>query len=96
MSLIEALLLVYFSALTGLGIAMSCWIAHDKRKDRRIKAMVYDNESWCQQNCRLLNECFSRYKDPDDAWHELEDYCCNCPMAKAIDVWEQTKKRGAK
>jgi hypothetical protein len=94
MTLIEVALLIYFSLLTGLAIAMSSWIAHDKRRDRRIKAMVYNNDSWCQHNCKSLEECFSRYKDPDEAWREIEEICCDCPMAKAIDIWEQAQKRG--
>ena len=81
----------------GIGIALGSCIAHDKRKSNRVKRMVYDSESWCQQNCKHLEDCYSRYEDPDDAWIELEDFCCNCPMAKAIDVWEreqEIKKRG--
>lgn len=89
---------VYFGLIFGLAVALSSWIAHDKRREKRIRDMVYNNESWCNENCRHYEECMSNHKDPDDAWAELEDYCCNCPMAKAIDVWErdqQIKKRGS-
>ena len=91
MNLIEIGLLIYFSVLIGLAIAMSSWIAHDKRREKRIRNMVYDSESWCQQHCRYLEDCWNKNKDPDEAWKELDDHCCNCPMSMAIDVLERDK-----
>ena len=77
----------------GVAVALCSCISHDKRKADRIKNMVYNNESWCQQNCRHYEECYSNHKDPDDAWDELEDYCCECPMAMAVDVWEEEESK---
>ena len=84
----------------GIAMALSTWIMYDKRKDKRIKKMVMSDDSWCWQNCKHLEECFSKHKDPDDAMKELDDeYCWECPMAKAIDEWiqqEAMKQRGKK
>lgn len=95
-TLVDVILLlpVAVIALTiGIAVALGSSIAHDKRKEKRIMNMVLDSESWCQRNCRLLEECYSNNEDPDDAWKVLDNYCCECPMAKAIDVWEQEKEK---
>lgn len=73
----------------GAAMAMSAWIVHDKNREKRVKKMVMSTDSWCSQTCRHYEECFSNHKDPDDALKELDDYCYSCPMAMAIDEWEQ-------
>ena len=98
-TLIDVMWFIPFAVVcltVGIGIALASCIAHDRIKEDRIKKMVYDRDSWCQDNCRHYAECYSVHEDPDDAWKELEDYCCQCPMAKAIDVWEQEQKKRGK
>lgn len=80
----------------GAAMALSAWIVHDKHKDKIIKKLVMDDDSWCSANCRHYAECYINHKDPDDAWKKLEEYCYECPMAKAIYEWEvenETRKR---
>ena len=99
-TLIDVVLLIPVAVIAftiGVGIALGSCISHDKRKANRVKRMVISSDSWCQHNCRYCDECYSKHKDPDNAWKELEDHCIDCPMAKAIDVWEEQeiiKERG--
>lgn len=99
-TLIDVMLLIPVAIIcvtAGIGLALGSCIAHDKRKEKRIREMVCNDESWCNQNCKHYTYCFGIHGDPDEAWKELEDYCCQCPMARAIDEWEKSqevKKRG--
>ena len=87
---------IYVAVTIGVAITLGSWIAYDKRRENRIKSMVYDCNSWCDANCRHHEYCFSQHEDPDDAWKELESYCMECPMAKAVDVWEQQMQKEGK
>ena len=90
-------MVAWLSITVGVAIVLSCWIASEKRRNRRIKKMVFSNDSWCNLNCRHFEECMSKCGEMDDVWDELEDYCVNCPMSKAIEVWEtqeEIKRRG--
>lgn len=73
----------------GAAMALSAWIMHDRHHDKRVKAMVMSTDSWCRNTCRHYADCFGHYKDPDDAWKALDEYCYDCPMAMAVEEWEQ-------
>jgi hypothetical protein len=89
---------IYFSLLLGMATTITTWIMHDKRNEKRLKEKVLDSESWCQQNCKNYEWCYSNYKDPDDAFDALEDLCISCPMSKAMAILERDQqiKRGKK
>ena len=66
---------MYVGVLIGLLIAMSTWLAYDKRKERKQLRIIRDKESWCRDNCFGWDMCYSVHDDPDDAANELDDYC---------------------
>lgn len=90
----------WLSICIGIALALSTWIVYDKRRDKRIKRMAMSDDSWCWENCKHLEECFATHKDPDKAMNALvKEYCDDCPMAKAVEEWEQQeaiKQRGKK
>jgi hypothetical protein len=74
------------------GICINTLHTEGKRQ-KRIKSIVRDSESWCSKNCITYEMCHINHKDPDDAWKELEDYCMSCPMAEALyEKWEEEVK----
>jgi hypothetical protein len=88
--------IAWLAIILGVVITLASWIAYDKRKDKRMKEMITSNGSWCSQNCRNYRYCYQTYKDPDDAWKELEEHCSECPMAKAMEMIETEKRRKQK
>ena len=83
---------VWLGICIGAAMALSTWIVRDKHKTNRIKEMVMKDDSWCIENCEKWAYCHSRHKDPDDAWKELEEYCYDCPLALAIEDWEEKER----
>ena len=78
--------IAWFSLVIGIAIALASWIAYDKRKEKRLRKMILESDSWCWANCRRLESCYGKHKDPDEAWKELQDYCSECPLARSIEL----------
>lgn len=69
----------------------------------QVSDTVYNCDDFCFEHCKIHEEVYSQYKDPDDAWKELDGggYCEGCPIRAAMDVlddealkkWERKKER---
>ena len=87
----------WFSICVGIALALSSWIVHDKHRMKKIMHMVLDEKSWCNKNCKMFDYVFEHNEDAYQALKELGEYCWECPMAKAVEVWEREqaiKNRG--
>ena len=71
-----------------------CYIfcgSHDG-KIRGCKVLpVARDDDFCFHHCKIHEDVYSSFDDPDDAWRELDDggYCIGCPMAQAMDIIDE-------
>ena len=88
---------LFFGTLLGLFLGMSTWLAYDKRHEKRekerAKHLVMDaTETYCDVNCRVYDEIFCQYKNPDLAMDILvTNHCENCPVYKAQEIIEESE-----
>ena len=73
-----------------IGIIFTClfflrWDSDEEKLKKEIILNQHGTDSWCEKNCKCHEFYFSNYKDPDDAWKELDSNCCskNCPLIEA-------------
>ena len=84
-----------------IGIAVG--ILMEQTISRRENMMKVYTDDFCWNNCKIHESVYSEFKDPDDAWKELDggNHCEGCPMISAMDVLddiqiEKWKKKKAK
>ena len=83
MILFYALLLIVFGFCIGM-------IMEQDISRRETQNRMHDDE-FCFHHCKIHEEVYSSFKDPDDAWRELDDggHCIGCPMAQAMDIIDE-------
>ena len=86
--MMDVMMFVFLLIVAAI-VGFLCWWAEDCRRWRKVRRMVEDCNWWCEQNCKLCEQCNANHDDPDDVWKELEEYCTNCPMMVAVDMWEE-------
>ena len=79
----------------GIFVVTLTWIQVDKRHEKELlnnAANMIDD--WCCHNCKRYEECNNKYKDPDDVWKALDEYCSRCMVAEMADeLWEKERKK---
>ena len=89
-------IIAWIALSVGIALALSSWIVYDKIRNKRMMIRVFENGSWCEENCKKLEYCMSQHKDPDDAWKALDSWCCECPMAAVMDMLEKEDRERRK
>ena len=97
------LYIVFYILLVGVGICIG--ILWEQSMSRRYaEDIVYNCDDFCFNHCKIHEEVYSQFKDPDDAWKELDGghYCEKCPILFAQDIVDDErlekwkKKKGKK
>jgi hypothetical protein len=70
----------------------------DRADAKRAEYIIYNPNSFCNEHCKIYEEVNSKYKDPDDAWNELdsENNCWKCPIFLAQDIIEEKERKKKK
>ena len=94
-SWVSCVIMVLLGAVASAIITISLI---DRTDAKRAEYIIYNPNSFCNENCKIYEDVNSRFKDPDDAWNELdsENYCWKCPIFLAQDIIEEHERKGRK
>ena len=95
------LFIFYACLLIGTGVLAGIIIEQNISR-KNASNRIYDDD-FCWNCCKIHEEVYSNFKDPDDAWKELDDgnHCADCPLICAMDIideetlekWRKKKKK---
>ena len=85
----DLMLLFYALLLIAFGFCIGMIMEQDISR-REARDQMRDDD-FCFHHCKIHEDVYSSFDDPDDAWRELDDggYCIGCPMAQAMDIIDE-------